>query len=234
LRKAYIVIQKYMTFLAILSFGIVLADEFEYSLEDYNSTSPTFGSNVWNPEYSDHITLHYFSSQGWAGWTSTFGQLSDFQEELRSEGYENIVIIAVGQTNISAFNSNFTANSDLPLVMDEYPFLPVRAQFSPNGLHKQVIILDYDGTLLDTYTLNSGLNWSAKNYITDVIAQNYEQSILLGDINDDQLINIQDIILTINLILANEHNESADLNSDGIVNILDIVQLVNIILGNGQ
>jgi hypothetical protein len=57
-------IQKYITILAILFFGTVVADEFEYSLEDYNSTSPTFGSNVWNPEYSDYITLHYFSSQG--------------------------------------------------------------------------------------------------------------------------------------------------------------------------
>ena len=56
--------QKYMTFLFILSFGIVVADEFEYSLEDYNATSPTFESNVWNPECSDYITLHYFSSQG--------------------------------------------------------------------------------------------------------------------------------------------------------------------------
>ena len=36
------------------------------------------------------------------------------------EGNENIIIIAVGQTNISAFNSNFCANSDLPLVMDPY------------------------------------------------------------------------------------------------------------------
>jgi|TARA_B110000438_G_scaffold195247_1_gene186867 hypothetical protein len=160
--------------------------------------------------------------------------LSDFQEELRADGYENVVIIAVGQSNISAFNSNFTANSDLPLVMDQYPFLPVRAQFSPNGLHKQVVILDYDGTLLDTYTLNSGLNWSAKSYITDVIAEYYEQAVLLGDINGDELINIQDIILSINVILANEYNQSADLNTDGIVNILDIVQLVNIILGNGQ
>ena len=159
--------------------------------------------------------------------------MSDFQEELRTEGYENVVIIAVGQSNISAFNSNFCANSDLPLVMDPYPSLPVRSQFSPDGLHKQVVIVDYDGALLDTYTLVNGLNWSAKNYITDVIAENYEQFIL-GDINSDQLINIQDIILTINLILANEHNDAADLNSDGMVNILDIVQLVNMILGNSQ
>ena len=159
--------------------------------------------------------------------------MSDFQDELRADGYENVVIIAVGQTNISQFNSNFCNNSDLPLVMDQYPFLPIREQFSPNGLHKQIVILDYDGVLLGTYTLNSGLNWSAKNYITDIIAENYEESILLGDINGDQLLNIQDIVLSINVILANEYNESADLNTDGIVNILDIVQLVNIILGNG-
>ena len=117
--------------------------------------------------------------------------------------------------------------------MDPYPSLPVRSQFSPDGLHKQVVIVDYDGALLDTYSLVNGLNWSAKNYITDIISENYEQFIL-GDINSDQLINIQDIILTINLILANEHNDAADLNSDGMVNILDIVQLVNMILGNSQ
>jgi len=156
--------------------------------------------------------------------------LSNFQEELRADGYENVVIIAVGQSNIQAFNSNFCASSDLPLVMDPYPSMPIRAQFAPNGLHKQVVIVDYDGTLLDTYTLSSGLNWSAKNYITDVIAANYEMSIS-GDINGDQIINVQDIILTINLILANENNEAADINSDGIVNILDVVQLVNMILG---
>jgi len=39
-------------------------DEFEYSLEDYNSTSPTYELDVWNPEYSGFITMHYFSSQG--------------------------------------------------------------------------------------------------------------------------------------------------------------------------
>ena len=51
--------------LFILLFPIVLiADEFQYSLQDYNSTSPTYGLDVWNPQYSDYITLHYFSSQG--------------------------------------------------------------------------------------------------------------------------------------------------------------------------
>jgi len=52
--------------------------------------------------------------------------LSNFQEELINDyGYENVVIIAVGQSNISNFNTGFTANSDLPIVMDEYPSLPI-------------------------------------------------------------------------------------------------------------
>ena len=52
----------------------------------------------------------------------------------------------------------------------------------------------------------------------------------MGDVNEDTLVNIQDIILVINLILNNEFNSLADLNLDSIVNVLDVIQLVNIIL----
>ena len=216
--------------LLILSFPCYILCNYEYSLEDYNTTSPTYGNNVWEPEYLDYITMHYFSTQGWADWTATFGQLSNFQEELRNDdGYENIVIIAVGQTNISGFNNNFCSNSDLPLVMDQYPSLPVRDSFSPYGLHKQIVLLDYDGNYIGSYTLNSGLNNSAKNYIRGILEEHYQQSVL-GDINDDAIVNVQDIIILVNMILAGETDSVADLNSDGIVNILDIVQIVNIIL----
>ena len=56
-----------------------------------------------------------------------------------------------------------------------------------------------------------------------------------GDINQDELINILDIVVLINFILGNETpttNEFSisDLNQDGVLNVLDIVQLVNIIL----
>tara|TARA_Y100001970_G_C14218251_1_gene850971 strand:+ start:1520 stop:1687 length:168 start_codon:yes stop_codon:yes gene_type:complete len=40
------------------------ADELEYSYQDYNTTSPTYGMDVWEPEYLGYITMHYFSSQG--------------------------------------------------------------------------------------------------------------------------------------------------------------------------
>ena len=212
----------------------LLCDEYNYSLEDYNTTSPTYGLDVWQPQYLEYITLHYFSSQGWAGWTSTFGQLSNFQDDLRNDyGYENTVIIAVGQSNISNFNSNFTANSDLPLVMDQYPSLPIRSQFSPYGQHKQVIILGYDGEMLGYITLNSGLNNSAKNYIEGIIEEHYQQSVL-GDVNEDTVVNVQDIIILVNIILNGQSDNVGDINSDGVVNILDVVQIVNYIMGNSE
>ena len=51
-----------------------------------------------------------------------------------------------------------------------------------------------------------------------------------GDINDDGIINILDVVQVVNLVLINGYNENGDLNGDGIINVLDIVQLVNIIL----
>ena len=53
---------------------------------------------------------------------------------------------------------------------------------------------------------------------------------MLGEINGDNSINIQDVVLVINLVLNREYSDLADLNSDGLVDVLDIVQLVNIIL----
>ena len=38
--------------------------QLDYSLEDMNTTSLSFGSDVWAPFYTDYITMHYFSSQG--------------------------------------------------------------------------------------------------------------------------------------------------------------------------
>ena len=53
---------------------------------------------------------------------------------------------------------------------------------------------------------------------------------MVGDLNNDLTVNIQDIVLMVNLILSNGYDSSADLNSDGLLNVLDVVGLVNLIL----
>ena len=60
------------------------------------------------------------------------------------------------------------------------------------------------------------------------------EPLLFGDLNDDEIINIQDIILLIGIIIGNyEPSEEqlyfADINQDNIVDILDIVLVINII-----
>ena len=54
--------------------------------------------------------------------------------------------------------------------------------------------------------------------------------IILGDINNDGISNILDIISIIIMILENEYSLIADLNLDETVDILDVIQLINIIL----
>ena len=53
---------------------------------------------------------------------------------------------------------------------------------------------------------------------------------LLGDINQDNEINVLDVVVLVNLILVGEYQPNADLNDDTETNILDIVLLVNLIL----
>jgi thermolysin len=58
--------------------------------------------------------------------------------------------------------------------------------------------------------------------------------LFLGDVNDDSIINIQDIILIVGILLGSyEPNEdqliNADINQDNIIDVLDIVLIINII-----
>ena len=55
---------------------------------------------------------------------------------------------------------------------------------------------------------------------------------LLGDLNQDSIVNILDVILMINVIIENEDSTVGDMNGDYIINVLDVVLLVNIILNN--
>ena len=57
----------------------------------------------------------------------------------------------------------------------------------------------------------------------------------IGDVNNDNLINVLDIVAIINFILdINQPDDCSsfvsDLNNDQLINVLDIIQLVNIIL----
>ena len=58
----------------------------------------------------------------------------------------------------------------------------------------------------------------------------------IGDLNQDGIIDIIDIVRTINIIFYNTYNSYelcvSDSNDDNVINVIDIVAIVNIIFGN--
>ena len=64
---------------------------------------------------------------------------------------------------------------------------------------------------------------------------------MAGDLNDDLIIDILDIVSTVNMVLTGGVNSpdftdcekvDADMTGDGTINILDVIQIINAVLGN--
>ena len=55
----------------------------------------------------------------------------------------------------------------------------------------------------------------------------------MGDLNDDGILNIADVILIINIIINPDggYVSEADMNDDEVINVLDVIQVVSEILG---
>ena len=53
---------------------------------------------------------------------------------------------------------------------------------------------------------------------------------LAGDLNDDGILNVLDIVLMVNIVMLDDYEAVADMNGDGVINVLDIVTLINTIL----
>ena len=54
----------------------------------------------------------------------------------------------------------------------------------------------------------------------------------MGDINEDGILNILDIVALVNLVLVGEYNPMGNMNDDETLNILDIVTLANLVLSD--
>ena len=85
---------------------------------------------------------------------------------------------------------------------------------------------------LGVVLLSNTSNYDALIQIENAVLDFADETnfVALGDINSDDVINIQDVILVINLVLIGDYNNIADLNSDDLINVQDIILLINIIL----
>ncbi len=71
-----------------------------------------------------------------------------------------------------------------------------------------------------------GLPGETINFFCNIACSNN----ITGDINYDEIVDILDIILTVNFIINSGYDSCSDINGDGVVNIQDIILIINIIL----
>ena len=67
------------------------------------------------------------------------------------------------------------------------------------------------------------------DFILEYVAAN---SGILGDVNNDEVVNVLDVVIIVNMILGSEtqNYSTADINSDNEINVQDIIILINMIL----
>ncbi|MAJ44096.1 MAG: hypothetical protein CMF96_08405 [Candidatus Marinimicrobia bacterium] len=141
---------------------------------------------------------------------------------------EKIKLFGVGKdTHIGSINNWINQNNGM-VNADVSPFLT----WSDWSASQRVLfVLDKDGLLRYQQNISGGINDSVYNLIEELMDE--IENTVFGDINQDGVVNIVDIVQTVNMVLGTIPTDSlADVNNDGLVNIVDIVSLVNIILGN--
>ncbi len=120
------------------------------------------------------------------------------------------------------------ANSNIPLGEGDVALLTLQA--APGALSGQNCALTLSNVSMSDAAAIEIADYSLVNgsFTVAVCAK--------GDVNGDDLINVQDVVRTVNIILGkltptDTELCAADVNSDDTINVQDVVRMVNIILG---
>ena len=216
---------KHFILLLILSFSF---SQTNFNLEDLNENSAYFGQTVGPEEFSNQVSIVYFGYFYWGICTSRFGELNDFYQELISAGHnDKVKLFGVGKDSHINQLSNWTNQNESIVSADSSPF---SVWNSWDASQRDLYILDSEGNIQYHENISGGISNAVYDLVYNLIDE-IEVSIQ-GDVNSDGLINIVDVVQTVNMVLGTvEINPLADMNNDDLINVVDIVNIVNIILG---
>ena len=155
---------------------------------------------------------------------------------------DEVIVVGIINTSNQSQTNNFIEENSItfPIVFD--PGSPGGVQggetydlyYLPNNgsPYPRDFIVDQEGIL---QYANNEINSEWMMFVLNELISGSCSEWQLGDVNNDNTINILDIVLIINFILEITPPEecsawAADLNSDSIINILDIIILVSTIL----
>ncbi len=220
--------------------------------ENCNSTC---AGNVYYHSNSERLVVWFDSVAHWVsdGFENT---LYDFQIIIYENGDININIrtiegnysSTVGMQDASGtiasqvdvyngdyFSSNMSIEFKRPYIPSDWLLLSSTYGELYNG-ESDIINLEINAEDLIEGMYNASVIISSNNQndIEIPITVNVISEFgMLGDLNQDSIVNIQDVILLVsNILNSNEYAQNGDMNQDGTLDVVDIVQLVSLILGS--
>ena len=176
-----------------------------------------------------------------------------------SLGYpgENNIIIFNNRTFVTGGDNPYSSVLEIIPPIDENGnyYIEEGEPFGPNDIHWQyedgyfysnkqsgvfrlengnTLITDADSALIFEVATDGEVLWEYQGTGSQINrSQKYSVNYLsiAGDLNNDNIINILDVVQLVNSILSNTpYNSISDINYDSQVNILDVVSIINIIL----
>ena len=110
----------------------------------------------------------------------------------------------------------------------------IGANFQMEYTNNQFIVRSASGNEFYKFWVTNYYNSNGTSgFITIVFDLINSIDFILGDVNQDNIIDILDVVLTVNIIMGFEYNQAADVNQDGLSNVLDLVMMVDWIM-NGH
>ncbi len=227
-------------------------------LNPQNESNSSGNGTIKYSSMSDKAVVWFDNVDHWP--TNFEGSNYDFQMVLHSsgdirfnyrsmEGLANSATIGVQNSNASlatqvTYNGSF-AHDELSVLIYRFPAwlnLSSTEETLPPGGTTVMSVL-FDATNLSEgvyeYLMTVETNDFQQPYVYIPVTLTVSGDICgdwnIGDINQDQVYNVLDVILTVNLVLGFEEASecefySADVNGDEVLNILDVIEVINLVL----
>ena len=138
--------------LSILLLSICYSQIYDYSLEDINTSSSTYGEAISPDYFQGQVTLHYFGHQYWGTCTARVGQLNALYQDLLNQDINNVKIIAIGKGQYSSENSNWTGDNTIPVVNDPSPN---DTWTNWDASQWDLFFLDLNGNYVEDFNINT-------------------------------------------------------------------------------
>ena len=212
--------ETHVTFFEIFNDIILENSQHEYDLEDMYKEYAIWryftGDRFLQNQYFDQSNLYCTSTT-----ISNFDNNLQLQTELGGNYYielDNDVIISIeSNSENEIFGILISSHDNL-----NYSYVDLEFEMGDN-------IIDVNEDSNNVLIILSGYSNNELNFDNIIISLNDYNSNVEGDVNEDGLINVLDVVELVNCIIEN-CSSSVDINGDGVLNIIDIVQLVNMIL----